>query len=102
MYIECYQGYGRITVKFIEQDALFENCWVLSAFTKKIIGIKEITKDDSLKDYGAKVVFEDGLTLRQYQYMGKSESKELWSHLQDIGFKPTKETEKLLKKMNKS
>ena len=99
MIVECYYGYGRITIKFIEKNSLFENEWVLSEYKKRLSCIESVEKDDDEKDYGATITFEDGMVLHWKQDFDKIAGRKLWEDLVELGLKPTKETQKNLAKM---
>lgn len=106
MILNCRMSFGRVSFKF---KPVPDEEWAIAIKQKQAIAdgiIATVSRDDGLVDYGACVVLNKPLevgskkidTFYHKNIFSKEECGHIWTQLKKLGFTPTQETLKAMKK----
>ena len=93
--IECYYGYGLVTIKFFETKNKKTTEWSLKSKKKNNPNIID-AKRDGTKPFATRLTLEGRTTLPFCWVTPKENARFFWTELLEKGFNPTKETLKKL------
>jgi len=105
--VNCRLSFGCLSVKFVDNNV--EWSLKISVSDSDRCGVEKYSRDDSVK-WGAFIDFKEPIEFTgkrfqrcfsAYNKFDKETARIIWEHLIELGFKPTKDTEKILTTRNR-